>query len=369
MGLYVSSLFILFAFIAYLFYNLSYNYYLDDTRHKIQLKAHELSSKIIFAHMNGKFLDLKKLANSDYFDIAFLDKKKNLIAGKKLDLNNLSKHFIVQKNRVLLVDKSSFGHLGVEYILLGDSHFGQKIDSIKKEILFYLAFIYIIVLIIGYFLAKLFIKPIHLSRIQLDNFIKESTHELNTPISALLMSVDAKKSSMDKNDERIKIRAKRIANIYRDLTYHFLRDKNDKVVKPLDLTKIVEKEIKAIYPLARKKKIKIVSNYENPLIYEMDEESAARLVSNLLSNAIKYNKPGGFIGINVKNTTLSIKDGGIGISKKAQNEIYKRFFREESSEGGFGLGLNIVYKICKEYDIKMDLISKKGEGSTFIFNF
>ncbi len=369
MGLYISSLFILFALIAYLFYNLNYSYQLDDTRHKLQLKAHQLSSKIIFAHMNDKFLDLDMLSKSDYYDVSFLDKNKKLIFGKRLNVSDLSKPFIIQDDKIILIDKGSFGHLGVNYIIISDSHFKEKIDLMQREIIFYLMLSYIVVLIVGYFLAKLFIKPIRLRRIQLDNFIKESTHELNTPISALLMSVDAKKESADRNDERIKISAKRVADIYKDLTYLFLRDETDKKDEPLDLTEILKREIEALYPLAQRKKIRFRQEYKNPLIFTINGESATRLISNLLSNAVKYNKFSGTIDISVEGKKLIIKDSGIGISKKAQKEVFKRFYRANSSEGGFGLGLNIVYKICRQYGIKIELFSKKGEGTTFILNF
>lgn len=369
MGLYISSLFILFALIAYLFYNLNYSYKLDETRHKLQLKAHNLSSKIIFAHMNGKPLDLGALSKNGYYDITFLDENQIPISGKKEGSFNLSKPFIVEDERIILVDKGSFGHLGVNYIVISDSHFNEKIDAVKREIVFYLFLSYLIVMIVGYFLAKLFIKPIRLRRIELDNFIKESTHELNTPISALLMSVDAKKESADKNDERIKISAKRIADIYKDLTYLFLRDENDKKDTTLDIVDILKNQIKAIEPLAQRKKIKFKQKYNNPLYFKIDQESAVRLISNLLSNSVKYNRFAGFVEIFVDKNKLVVKDNGIGIGKTAQKEVFKRFYRANDSEGGFGLGLNIVYEICKKYEIKIDLFSKKGEGTTFILHF
>ncbi|MCW8821448.1 MAG: ATP-binding protein, partial [Sulfurovum sp.] len=59
----------------------------------------------------------------------------------------------------------------------------------------------------------------------------------------------------------------------------------------------------------------------------------------------------------------------IGIDKKVQEDIFKRYHRENDERGGFGIGLNIVLSICKQYKIKLDLKSEKGEGSTFILTF
>jgi signal transduction histidine kinase len=47
--------------------------------------------------------------------------------------------------------------------------------------------------------------------------------------------------------------------------------------------------------------------------------------------------------------------------------IFERYYREELSKGGFGLGLNIVRNICKEEGIEVSIVSKIGEGSEFLY--
>jgi two-component system OmpR family sensor kinase len=64
-----------------------------------------------------------------------------------------------------------------------------------------------------------------------------------------------------------------------------------------------------------------------------------------------------------------IKDDGIGISKDKQSDIFNRFNRATTISGGFGIGLDIVSEVAKRYNIKIDLISKLNEGSTFILKF
>jgi two-component system OmpR family sensor kinase len=66
---------------------------------------------------------------------------------------------------------------------------------------------------------------------------------------------------------------------------------------------------------------------------------------------------------------LTVKDTGIGIDEKAKEDIFKRYSRANEERGGFGLGLNIVLSICKQYKIKIYLDSVKGEGSTFRLTF
>ncbi len=101
----------------------------------------------------------------------------------------------------------------------------------------------------------------------------------------------------------------------------------------------------------------------------MNERSAYRLIDNLLSNAIKYSDVGDTISITLKENVLKVKDTGIGIDEEMQEDIFKRYHRANEERGGFGIGLNIVLSICKEYKIKLDLDSQKGKGSTFILTF
>ena len=371
LSLYLGSLFILFAVIAYLFYLTQYRMHHENIKHQMQMKASELSSQIIHAHMSKEELSLVELSKSDKFKLGFYDKLQKPLATTVKQKIDFSKELNENKNNLLLVNQGAFGHLGVTYIVVAENSFIDSISKIKKEIITFLLILYLFITIVGYYLAKLFIKPIQMKRIALDNFIKESTHELNTPISALLMSIKPQQQMSQKEYSRIKISANRISDIYKDLTYHFLRDNKPQKKLIKNINKALRTQISHLAPLAEKKKLTIVESYDNEIKFEIDEESLIRLLNNLLTNAIKYNKIGGKIEITVKDQTLTIKDSGIGIEKKYQKEIYNRFYRATEQSGGFGLGLNIVYNICKIYNIKIDMESQEGVGTKFklIFGF
>ena len=95
----------------------------------------------------------------------------------------------------------------------------------------------------------------------------------------------------------------------------------------------------------------------------------------LADNAAKYATPGTpiVIGAAVSNTgtgpwlALSVGDSGPGIPREAQESIFERFGRLESSRGvqGSGLGLSIVSAITEAHGGKVLLASAPGEGSTF----
>ena len=369
--LYLGSSFILFGVIAYLFYQNETNSYYERVKTTLQMKANRLSSKIIYAHMMKREFSLEKLVKSSKEKIGFYDKENRAIASSIEDKIDFSKNIYITDNKMVLVDRSTFGHLGVESIVIEREGIYRFVNDLRYKIILMLFLIYIFLGVVGYFLAKLFIKPIQLKRIQLDNFIKDSTHELNTPITALMLSVNSPMVQTPKNLERIRLSASRVSAIYKDLTYLMLdsRSRENQVVDRLLLNDIVKEELSYLILLAEKKKIKVNLYDREKIYFKIDKESFVRLIHNLISNAIKYNTIGGTIDITLNNKEIIVKDTGVGIAKEHQKGVYERFYRATEQVGGFGLGLNIVHKVCSEYGIEIEFESKVGEGTVFYLLF
>lgn len=330
-----------------------------------------ISSQIIFSHMSNKDLNLEQFLKTDIYKISFYDENKEKIIGNIEDKIDFSKKLIENKTNFILIDDSSYGHLGIYYIAIKENLFFKTINSLKNQIIILFLVIFSIISFIGFFLAKLFLKPIKDEREKLNNFIKDTTHELNTPISAILMSTESKELTK-KQTERIKLSAHKISEIYKDLTYVFLEDKEVReqmaYKKRISLKKVIEEQLRYFEALAEKKRITILTDLEE-FEYLIDENDFTRLFNNILSNAIKYNKKSGLIEISLKNNTLKIKDSGIGIEKDKIKDIFNRYFRATQQSGGFGIGLNIVQNICHAYNIKFEVQSKIKEGSVFTFRF
>ena len=369
LALYLSSSFILFAVIAYLFYQNESQAFYEKTRNVMQINASTLSAKIIHAHMGDKPFSLENVVTNYTGKIGFYDKQNQPIVSSIKGKIDFSKTLYSNQEKMILVDRSSFGHLGVHSIVIEKEGVAKYIRKLQQEILIYLLLIYLFLTLVGYFLAKLFIKPIQLKRVQLDNFIKDSTHELNTPITALMLSANSPNLQSPKNLERIKLSAKRVSEIYKDLTYLMLDEAKPLLVKEICLNDIVKEELGYLSLLAEKKRVEIRVEESHQIYFKIDEESFRRLVHNLVNNAIKYNKPKGSIEIIFKQNALIIKDTGIGIPLKDQSAIYERFYRASDQVGGFGLGLNIVHKVCEAYKIEISFQSKENEGTTFSLLF
>jgi two-component system OmpR family sensor kinase len=385
LSLYLGSSLILMLLIATLYFQKEKSLYFDLLKSNMQNITSKISSEIIISHMHinsfdkdiyvdsgkyeGSFGSKRKeyLESKDY-KIAFYDDKEKKLFGSLEDKIDFSKTISFNNKSLILIDSSTVGHLGIEYIVIKDQSFEKKLSDLKINIILFFLAIYLIIALVGFYLAKLFLKPIKDERIKLNNFIKDTTHELNTPISAILMSCENDKLS-EKQIQRVRLSAKRVSDIYKDLVYVFLQSNDEKkLCEKVSLDKLILEQVDYIEPIASKKKINISVSLEN-LEFLINKDDGIRLLNNLISNAIKYNKVGGSIDISLKNRTLKISDSGIGIAEDKLKDIYKRYYRATSEQGGFGIGLNIVSHICAKYDIQIDVESKKDFGSTFSLKF
>lgn len=335
----------------------------------MQNVASKISSSIIYAHMSDLTINTTKLASYIKYDYALYDKEHIRVAGNINQSIDLTKSLQKVDDNYILVDGTPRGHLGVYHIAIRENIFQDKITTLIEKIIFFFVIIYSVIAIVGYYLADLFLAPIINERRKLNNFIKDTTHELNTPITAILMSTGKDSPLTQKNMQRINLSAKRISEIYKDLVYLFLQEnKKEPASVILPLEKIIKDQLDYFDAFASKKKLTITSDIE-ATNFEMDKENFVRLFNNIVANAIKYNKIGGSIDIQLKDKTLIIKDTGIGIKKEFIKDIFNRYYRATKDQGGFGIGLNIAYHICQTYDIKIDVESIENEGTTFTLKF
>ena len=363
LALYLGSSFILMLIALFFYYQNEKTLYLDLVKSNMQNIVSKVSNEIIISHMLDVQFDKNiYLKNQDY-KISFYDKDKNLLFGNLDEKLNFEQNFYNDEEKLIIVDSSTVGHLGIWYIALKDNSLKEKISNLKLNIFLIFLIFYTIIAIVSWSLAKLFLKPIKDDRERLNNFIKDTTHELNTPISAIIMSCEDDNLTKKQLD-RIKFSAKRVSEIYKDLTYIFLGNIEKKSLDKIDLSKVIKEEIINFEPMIARKRLKINLNIEE-FFYEINKDDFIRLFNNLFSNAIKYNKTDGNIDIILQNSELIIKDSGIGISKDKIKDIFNRYYRATNQSGGFGLGLNIVNMICKTYNIKIDVQSSENIGSTF----
>ncbi len=368
LGLYLGSSLFLLVVIGRLFYTSQAASHAEVVLSRMEIAASNISSKIIHAHMSQLDFDMRNIDIAESLAYGLYDENKLPIYTQIPEHIDLSKKIYITKEATFYISKAPTGHLGVYFVVIKEDSLDKDLDTLQNDIIAAVVAVYMIIALIGFVLAKLFIYPIQSQREKLNNFVKDTTHELNTPLSALMLCVDAKDFNSVQNKERIKISAKKISNLYKDLTYLLLDEHKIESAKEIELSKILRDELVYFKQIAQKKSITLITEVEETL-FKIDKEDFMRVINNLISNAIKYNTRGGKVYITLKNNVLCIEDTGIGIEASKLDKIFTRYFRATSSVGGFGIGLNIVSAICKTYKIKIDVSSTLHVGTKFTLYF
>jgi len=302
-------------------------------------------------------------------DSAIYDLDKNYIFGTYKtapSLNDIKSKTIL--HHVVSVEPY---YLGAAYLLLSKPINFEPIITLKYNIILFMIFGGLFFSILGYFLGKLFIKPMRDTMQQMNHFIQDTTHELNTPISTILTNIEMIETFKKCNDsalelKRIEIASKTLSRIYDDLTYLNLNHNYHRKIITLNLSHLLQERILYFSSMMEAKNLQITTELEDNIFLEIDKNDALRLIDNLLSNAIKYNTTHGKLHVKLTSQLFSITDSGVGISPKDVKSILQRFKRANKSEGGFGIGLDIVNQVIKSYNFSLKINSKENEGTEVI---
>ncbi len=230
--------------------------------------------------------------------------------------------------------------------------------------------LFVLLLLVGWYLSHLFFRPLREAIALLDDFIKDTTHELNTPVSAILNNIemiDTERLDIKTQNKmrRIEIAARTISTIYDDLTYLLLNHRHSGDEKEVNVSILLQERIEYVKLKAQQKHLHVQCRIEPNVVLMCDRVKLARLIDNLISNAIKYNKNGGSITYELTSRHLVVEDSGVGIEAEKIDAIFQRYTRANTHEGGFGIGLHIVFKIAKEYGYTIDVTSTPNQGSRF----
>ena len=353
--------------ITFLYYQFKKDLMLQDVRQTLQNYSNTHIANLKELHINIDKSDI--YPRDERFNSAIYDSsKKKIFSTLLMNDVKLDEVIYLKDGYIHLIKEPESYYLGSKYVIVEIEDDNIWFTNIKYKMLFWFLFSFILLLFVGYFIAKLFLKPMRESIQMLDRFIKDTTHELNTPIAAILSNIQMiNKDNIDeklaKKINRIEIGAKTISNIYEDLTFVSLNNQIISNNEKLYFSQILNQRVDFFKSIASSKKIEFILDIKDDIFIVCDVKKLSKLIDNILSNAIKYNKFQGFIKVTLKDKILIIEDSGKGMSKDNLSNLFTRYKRFDKSVGGFGIGLNIVSLIAKEYDFKVDVISKIDVGT------
>jgi signal transduction histidine kinase len=279
-------------------------------------------------------------------------------------------YYLEGSDAYLVVKLPKERYFGASYLVL---HNEISYASVYEKVLLILFSIVILVFILSVYFLKTFAKPFQKMNKQLDNFIKDSMHEINTPLSIINVNIDLynRKNESNKYMQRMKAAAKVLSNIYSDMDYLIKHEKLVHDKKEIAIDKFLKERVEYFSEVAAMKGIAIKSEIHACGRITMNDKQLQRLIDNTISNAIKYSYENSTIEISLYmkdgKCHLAFKDYGMGIEKV--EKIFSRYYREDTSKGGFGIGLNIVKSIIEQENIELKIESIPKEGSLFLYIF
>lgn len=213
-------------------------------------------------------------------------------------------------------------------------------------------------------------------------FISTISHELKTPISAILMSqkllenkqIGFLNKEQTELSESIRENSERLLNITGELLNMTQVEAGKlqlmpKITKPIEL---IDYAIKTNKIQADRFNIQIEVEYPEEKIAKLyvDSEKIAWVLTNLLSNAIRYSAENGrvIIGARQEGNTVEmfVRDFGKGIDSRYHKSIFDHYFRVPGTKvQGTGLGLSISKDFVEAHNGTLTVDSELGKGSTF----
>ena len=290
-----------------------------------------------------------------------------------------------QINRVMITSRKVPSRNILQTIYVGKDisalYYGMQRATYVMVFLAFVALIFSS--LFGYFLAGRAMQPIEEAYERQRQFAADASHELRTPLAVIMASTDVlrndpsiKEPFLKQVIEDVRDEVKKMTNLVSDLLT-VVRSENNALkldIQKLDLSLIIEQQVRIMQALAEKKSITLTAENLIPLEIQADEQKIKQLVLILVDNAVKYTPDNGSVTVkmwqvNKARVAFSVEDTGIGISAEDKDKIFDRFFRVDKARsramGGNGLGLAIALEIVRMHHGNITVDSVLGSGTKF----
>lgn len=230
----------------------------------------------------------------------------------------------------------------------------------------------IIIYIIAKKISKVIVKPIEETFEKQKQFISDASHELKTPLAIIEANADVLQNEIE-NNKWINYIQNEIESMNKLINELLLLAKTENVdkfdeYKETDISKKTEIIVSMFESMAYERNTFLISNIQEKIIMNCNEEDIEHIVSILIDNAIKHTEPSGKIIIDLNkeknNIILQVKNMGEEIPESEKKRIFERFYRIDKSrnrtEKRYGLGLAIAKSIVEKYEGDIEVLYENG---------
>lgn len=214
-------------------------------------------------------------------------------------------------------------------------------------------------------------------------FVANVSHELRSPLTSIIGYLDGIIDGTIPDSERnkylrvVKSESERLSRLVSDLLNLAELEAGIKLnLRNFDINELIRRVLIKLEGKIDARGLDVAVDFAKDYMYvEADPDRIEQVLINLLDNAIKFSKEAGRIAINTYQKDglayVSVEDNGIGIKEEDLPFIWDRFYKadksRESKVEGSGLGLSIVKSIIESHGGDINVESRYGQGTKFIF--
>jgi PAS domain S-box-containing protein len=208
-----------------------------------------------------------------------------------------------------------------------------------------------------------------------ERFMADMTHELKTPLSVIMLNLDMARNmdpvtesrDMEKSFDLMWRNAMRLSISVEQIMQLTKLESVDIRSQKFYLDHIMRSVIEDYMPLAHSKGLTLDLTGRDIEVVG-DPHILSMAVSNLVSNALKFTDNGGVRLVWTEeggDIIISVSDTGIGIMPENKPKVFDKFFKENHSAPGSGIGLAISSTLITKMGGRIEFDSMRGQGSTF----
>jgi signal transduction histidine kinase/ActR/RegA family two-component response regulator len=218
-------------------------------------------------------------------------------------------------------------------------------------------------------------------------FLRTASHEIRTPIAAILGIADLLAIGTVSDDDRADLVARLRSNSRALLSLvgnvldlsRLEADKIELTFEPLSVLELARDVVHSLEADARKKRLylRVENHVESPIIVDTDRLRLRQILVNVVANAVKFTMRGGVVVSlcedrdgDKRRAVVDVTDTGVGLDATQREYLFTPFGQADPTiareHGGYGLGLALSSRLAEQLGGSLVLLrSEIGKGTTF----